>query len=227
MEKFFNIKCRYSGLVPNCAVIVATVRALKLHGGGPPVVAGQTPDEVYRTEHVDLVRAGCCNLIHHIGNVNKHGVRAVVAINRFVHDTPAEIAAIKEMCMAAGAFAAVEANHWAKGGAGAVELAEAVSRACAESRRVAEPSFRFLYPLELSLKAKISAICTQIYGAANVEYTELAEKRISAFTNAGYSALPICMAKTQYSLSTDAALKGVPTGFTVTVRDVRAAVGAG
>ncbi|CAE7534973.1 unnamed protein product [Symbiodinium microadriaticum] len=227
MEKFFNIKCRYSGLRPRCAVIVATVRALKLHGGGPAVLAGQTPDAIYRTEHVDLVRAGCSNLVHHIRNVIKHGVRPVVAINRFVHDTPAEIAAIREICLAAGAFDAVEANHWAKGGAGAVELGAAVVRACEVARDNEEPSFRFLYPLEKSLKEKISAICTDIYGAANVEYTDLAEQRIESFTRAGYSSLPICMAKTQYSLSTDPNLKGVPTGFTVTVRDVRAAVGAG
>ena len=226
MEKFFNIKCRYSGLRPRCAVIVATVRALKLHGGGPPVSAGQTPDEVYRTEHVDLVRAGCANLVHHIGNVLKHGVLPVVAINRFTHDTPAEIAAIKEVCLAAGAFDAVEANHWAKGGAGAVDLGAAVVRAC-EAARDSESAFRFLYPLDISLKDKIYSICKNIYGAAHVEFTDLAEQRIESFTQAGYSGLPICMAKTQYSLSTDPNLKGVPTGFTVTVRDVRAAVGAG
>lgn len=225
MEKFFNIKTRYSGLMPQCAVIVCTVRALKMHGGGPPVSAGKTPDEVYRTEHLDLVRAGCANLLHHVNNVRKFGVRPVVAINRFTHDTPNEIALIKELCLAAGAYAAVEANHWAKGGEGALELAQVVADACAASKQ--DSSFKFLYPLELPLKAKIETICREIYGASGVEYTELAEHRIEAFERAGYTTLPICMAKTQYSLSTDPNAKGVPTGFTITVRDVRAAVGAG
>lgn len=225
MEKFFNIKTRYSNLIPQCAVVVCTVRALKMHGGGPPVSAGKTPDEVYRTEHLELVRAGCANLIHHINNVNKFGVRAVVAINRFTHDTPAEIQLIKELCLANGAYAAVESNHWAKGGEGALELAHSVIQACESAKQ--ESSFRFLYPLEYSLKTKIETICREIYGASGVEYSELAEHRIEAFERAGYNTLPICMAKTQYSLSTDANAKGVPTGFKITVRDVRAAVGAG
>lgn len=225
MEKFFNIKTRYSGLMPQCAVIVCTVRALKMHGGGPPVSAGKTPDEVYRTEHLELVRAGCANLLHHVNNVRKFGVRPVVAINRFTHDTPNEIALIKELCLAAGAYAAVEANHWAKGGEGALELAQVVADACAAAKQ--DSSFKFLYSLDLPLKAKIETICREIYGAAGVEYSELAEHRIEAFERAGYTTLPICMAKTQYSLSTDPNAKGVPTGFTITVRDVRAAVGAG
>ena len=227
MEKFFNIKCRYSGLVPQCAVIVASVRALKMHGGGPPVRAGSTPDEVYRTEQLDLVRAGCSNLIHHVRNVAKHGVRAVVAINQFTNDTPGEIKVIEEMCLEAGAFAAVRSNHWAEGGAGAVDLARAVMGACDAARSNENSTFKHLYPLELSLKEKIESICVNIYGAANVEYTEHANARIEQFTKAGYDSLPICMAKTQYSLSTNAELKGVPTGFTVVIRDVRAAVGAG
>jgi formyltetrahydrofolate synthetase len=225
MEKFFNIKTRYSELMPQCAVIVCTVRALKMHGGGPPVSAGKTPDEVYRSEHLDLVRAGCANLLHHVRNVNKFGVRAIVAINQFTSDTPAEIALIKELCLASGAYAAVESNHWAKGGEGAIQLAQVVAAACEEAKQ--DTSFRFLYPLEMPLKTKIETICREIYGASGVEYSELAEHRLEAFERAGYSSLPICMAKTQYSLSTDPNAKGVPTGFTITVRDVRAAVGAG
>lgn len=227
MEKFFDIKTRYSNLIPHCAVIVCTIRALKMHGGGPPVSAGKTPDEVYRTENLDLVRSGCDNLLHHIRNVNKFGVRAVVAINRFVHDTQAEIDLIKELCLAHGAYAAVESNHWAEGGEGAKALAQAVIEACASSKQETSPSFQFLYSLDLPLKTKIETICREIYGAVGVEYSELAEHRLEAFERAGYGSLPICMAKTQYSLSTDPNAKGVPTGFTVTVRDVRAAVGAG
>jgi formate--tetrahydrofolate ligase len=226
MEKFFNIKCRYSGLTPQCAVIVATVRALKMHGGGPDVVAGKPLDHVYKEEAIDLAKAGCSNLIHHIKNVLKYGVQPVVALNRFATDTEAELQAVKELCLQAGAFAAVVANHWAEGGAGAVDLANAVVDACKSSRAAGSP-FKFLYPLELSLKEKIECICKEMYGATAVEYSELAESRLSAYTSAGYDKLPICMAKTQYSLSCDAAKKGVPIGFTVLVRDVRAAVGAG
>lgn len=227
MEKFFNIKCRASNLDPRCAVVVATVRALKMHGGGPPVVAGAAPAEVYSTEQLDLVRAGCANLVHHVRNVAKHGIRAVVAINQFTHDTPAEIQLVRDLCLEAGAFAAVGSNHWAEGGAGAIDLAQAVVDACAAAKAEEASSFHCLYPLDLSLKEKIEYVCVNIYGAAHVEYSELAESRIAQFTAAGYDTLPICMAKTQYSLSTDASLKGVPTGFTVVVRDVRAAVGAG
>lgn len=227
MEKFFNIKCRYSGLIPRCVVIVCTIRALKMHGGGPQVIAGKKPDGVYVTENLDLVRGGCSNLIHHIKNVAKFGVRAIVAINKFSCDTQAEIELIRELCFTAGAFDAVLSNHWAKGGEGAVDLGLAVIRACDAAKTDADSSFKFLYPLEIPLKLKIEAICKSIYGADGVEYSDLAEHRIQAFTRAGYSHLPICIAKTQYSLSTNASLKGVPTGFTIFVRDIRAAVGAG
>eukprot|EP01036_Dinobryon_divergens_P028669 gene28669-37652_t len=226
MEKFFNIKCRYSGLKPQCAVIVATVRALKMHGGGPDVVAGKPLDFVYKEEALDLVKAGCSNLIHHIKNIRKYGVLPVVAINRFATDTPAELELVRSLCMDAGAFDARVANHWAEGGKGATELGEAVIAACAASKAAGSP-FQFLYPLELSLKEKIEVICKEMYGADGVEYSEQAEQRIQIYTDAGYNKLPICMAKTQYSLSTNAAAKGVPTGFTILVRDVRAAVGAG
>lgn len=231
MEKFFNIKCRYSGLVPQAAVLVATVRALKSHGGGPTVEPGKPLDAAYTKENLDLLKAGVGNMQHHIRNVIKFGVQPVVAINRFSTDTDAEIAVMKAAALEAGAVAAVEANHWALGGKGAVELAQAVVDACAASRAAAASGagsgFRFLYPLELPLKEKIATIATSIYGAAGVEFSEEAEKKLAAYTAQGYGKLPICMAKTHLSLSTDPSKKGVPTGFTVTVRDVRASVGAG
>lgn len=226
MEKFFNIKCRYSGLTPQCAVIVATVRALKMHGGGPNVVAGKPLDHVYKNENLDLVRAGCSNLIHHIKNIKKYGVEAVVAINKFSSDTDAELDLVRTLSLEAGAAAAVIANHWAKGGEGAVDLGNAVITAC-DKFRSSGANFKFLYPLEISLKDKILTICKEMYGADGVEYSEEAEKRIADYTKAGYGNLPVCMAKTQYSLSTDPAQKGVPTGFTITVREVKCSVGAG
>ena len=226
MENFLNIKCRYSGLTPQCAVIVATVRALKMHGGGPEVTAGKPLDHVYKDENLPLVEAGCANLMHHIRNIIKFGVLPVVAVNRFSTDTEAELELVKAKSMEAGAYAAVTANHWAKGGAGAADLGKAVIEACAASRASGSP-FKFLYPLSLSLKEKIVTITREMYGAVGVEYSELAEKRLAAYEAKGYGKLPICMAKTQYSLSTDASKKGVPTGFTILVRDVRASVGAG
>lgn len=226
MEKFFNIKCRYSGLIPHCAVIVATVRALKTHGGGPPVTPGKPLSEVYKTEHLDLLEKGCANLVHHIGNVLKFGVKCVVAVNQFTTDTAAELQMVCDIAKASGAFDAVISNHWAEGGRGAVALGEAVERACAAAR-ASETSFGFLYPLAVPIKEKIETVCRSIYGASGVEYSPLAEERIASYTRAGYDKLPICIAKTQYSLSADASLKGVPTGFSITVRDVRAAVGAG
>jgi formate--tetrahydrofolate ligase len=226
MEKFFNIKCRYSGLTPRVAVIVATVRALKMHGGGPEVVAGKPLDHSYRNEDLKLLEAGFSNLGHHIRNIRKYGVLPVVAINQFHTDTAAEHELLMRLCMAGGAHAAVVANHWAKGGEGAAALGEAVMEACAAQKARGDP-FQFLYPLTLTLKEKIECVAKEMYGAANVEYTEEAEKRLEAYSKAGYGSLPVCMAKTQYSISTDAKLKGAPTGHTVTVRTVRAAVGAG
>ena len=226
MEKFFNIKCRYSGLKPQCAVLVATVRALKMHGGGPPVQAGKPLDHVYKDENLDLVKAGCVNLAHHIRNIAKYGVKCVVAINEFATDTQAELELVQQMALEAGAFDAKIARHWAEGGAGAVDLANAVVEACKVSKSEGSP-FKCLYPLEMSLKEKIETICKEMYGADGVDYSDLAETRLASYDKAGLSGLPICMAKTQYSLSTDPAAKGVPTGFRVLIRDVRAAAGAG
>ena len=222
MEKFFNIKCRYSGLRPDCTVIVATVRALKMHGGGPAVQAGKPLDAAYTSEQVELVAEGCSNLAHHIASARKFGVRVVVAINRFESDTDAEIDAVAKASLAAGAHAAVESRHFGEGGRGAVKLAEAIEAACSEGG----DEFKFLYPLEAPLREKIEAVTREIYGAEGVDYTDLAASQLDAYEKAGYGNLPVCMAKTQYSLSTDASKKGAPTGHRVTVREVRPAAWA-
>jgi methylenetetrahydrofolate dehydrogenase (NADP+)/methenyltetrahydrofolate cyclohydrolase/formyltetrahydrofolate synthetase len=223
MEKFFDIKCRYSGLVPNVVVIVATVRALKMHGGGPKVVAGRPLDPAYTTENLDLLRAGVENLNHHIANARKYGIPVVVAVNRFATDTQSELDYLcQEAVSEGGADAAVVSNHWELGGEGAIELARAVVKA-AET-----PShFRFLYPLEDSIKEKIETIAREIYGADGVDYEPGVEEKIAEYTRLGFDKLPICMAKTHLSLSADPNLKGVPKGFRIPIRDIRASVGAG
>jgi formyltetrahydrofolate synthetase len=222
MEKFMDIKCRYSGLIPNCVVLVATVRALKMHGGGPRVVAGKPLDHAYTSENLPLLEQGCANLEAHIANIKRHGVPVVVAINMFKDDTPAEIALIRETAVAAGAEDALLCTHWAHGGDGAVELAEAVIAACE-----LPSDFQFLYPLEWSIKAKIEKIALDIYGAGSVSYTPEAEAKIELYTRLGFDKLPICMAKTHLSLSHDPAVKGRPQGYVFPVRDIRASVGAG
>ncbi|OQO02157.1 C-1-tetrahydrofolate synthase, cytoplasmic [Cryoendolithus antarcticus] len=224
-ERFMNIKCRNSGLVPDVAVIVATVRALKVHGGGPEIKPGAQLAEVYRTENVEVLRKGCVNLKKHIENVRQYGVKVVVAINKFETDTPAEIEVIREEALAAGAEDAIAANHWAEGGAGAVDLAKGVIAACEKSDHSA---FKLLYPTDSGdTKSRIEAIAQKMYGAASVSFSEEAQKKIDTYTRQGFGNLPICIAKTQYSLSHDAALKGAPTGFEVPIRDVRMAAGAG
>jgi formyltetrahydrofolate synthetase len=222
MEKFFDIKCRYSGLIPDVVVLVATIRALKMHGGGPKVVAGAPLHPAYTDENLELLRAGLGNLLVHIKNALKFGIPVVVAVNRFSTDTPAEIELVRKAAIEAGAEDAVMSNHWEEGGAGAVELGKAVIRAAEKPS-----NFRFLYPLDISIKEKIEVICREIYGADGVDFTPLAEERISLYTRLGYDNLPICMAKTHLSLSHDPALKGVPKGFRVPIRDIRASVGAG
>lgn len=225
-ERFFNIKCRASGLVPDTVVIVATVRALKVHGGGPEITPGsaQQLHEVYRTENVEILRKGCVNLRKHIANARQYGVPVVVAINRFETDTEAEIAVIRDEAIAAGAEDAIAADHWAQGGAGAVDLAKGVIIASSKPKE-----FKFLYELDgTSLpQQRIELIARAMYGADQVEFSELAQKKLDMYTAQGFGNLPICIAKTQYSLSHDPALKGAPTGFTVPIRDVRLAVGAG
>ena len=222
MEKFFDIKCRYSGLVPDAVVLVATIRALKMHGGGPRVVAGRPLDSAYTEENLELVEKGAENLKVHIKNALKYGVPVVVAVNRFTTDTDAEIDLVRKIAIEAGAEDAVMSNHWADGGAGAVELGKAVIAAAEKPS-----NFKFLYDLDLPIKTKIETIAKDIYGAASVTYSELAEKQIQTYTEKGFDKLPICMAKTHLSLSTDPKLKGAPTGFNVEVREVRASVGAG
>lgn len=226
MEKFMNIKCRASGLAPNCVVMVATVRAIKMHGGGPEVVAGKKLPEAYTKESLDLVRQGCAHLQHHVRTARKYGVPVVVAVNKFKTDSPAEIELIREAAKAAGGYDAVLAAHWEQGGRGAADLARAVVKACQDPEAQKE-DFRFLYPLNISIKEKIETICKETYGAASVEYSAKAEAQMARYTAQGFHQLPICMAKTQYSLSSDPTKKGVPTGFTVPVREVRASVGAG
>jgi formyltetrahydrofolate synthetase len=222
MEKFFDIKCRVSGLKPDCVVLVATVRALKTHGGGPKVVAGRPLDSAYTEENLPLLRAGMANLNAHIATVESFGVPVVVAINRFPTDSHREHQLIEEMAMSAGAVAAVVTDHHARGGEGAEELAGAVADA---SERPSQ--FEYLYPLDRPIKEKIETIATRVYGAGAVEYSALAESQIETFERAGYGYLPICMAKTHLSISHDPNLKGAPRGFTVPVREVRAAIGAG
>uniref|UniRef100_A0A1J3CDW4 Formate--tetrahydrofolate ligase n=1 Tax=Noccaea caerulescens TaxID=107243 RepID=A0A1J3CDW4_NOCCA len=221
-EKFMNIKCRYSGLTPQCAIVVATVRALKMHGGGPDVVAGRPLDRAYVNENVSLVEAGCVNLAKHISNTKAYGVNVVVAVNMFSTDTEAELNAVRKFSMDAGAFDAVICSHHAHAGKGAVDLGIAVEKAC---QNITQP-LRFLYPLDISIKDKIEAIAKS-YGASGVEYSDQAEKQIEMYTQQGFSNLPICMSKTQYSFSHDASKKGAPTGFVLPIRDVRGSIGAG
>ena len=222
MEKFFDIKCRASGLIPQCVVMVATVRALKMHGGGPKVVAGKPLDSAYTDENLDLLKKGLGNLQHHIKNALRFGVNVVVAVNSFAADTPAEVELVRKAAKDAGAEDAVVCTHWMDGGKGAVKLAEAVVKAVEKPVR-----FQFLYPLEWSIKQKIEKVCKDIYGADGVEYSPEAEKKIELYTRLGFDKLPLCMAKTHLSLSHDPALKGVPKGFKVPIRDIRASVGAG
>lgn len=223
MEKFFDIKCRYSGLAPSVVVLVATVRALKMHGGGPTVSAGKQLDHTYLNEDLELLRKGMVNLLHHISIAKKFGVPVVVAVNQFNTDTPSELELVRKMAVKeGGAEDAVISNHWKLGGKGAAALAEAVVRAAEQPSE-----FKFLYPLDWPIKQKIETIAKEIYGAEGVEYSPEAEKRIADYTRLGFDKLPICMAKTHLSLSHNPELKGVPKGFIIPIRDVRASVGAG
>ncbi|MEJ7742631.1 MAG: formate--tetrahydrofolate ligase [Nocardioidaceae bacterium] len=220
-ERFFNIKCRTSGEAPDAAVVVATVRALKAHSGKYRIVAGRPlPDELF-ADNPDDVHAGAANLVKQIENVRIHGVSPVVAINAFPTDSPGEHAAIREVAEQAGARCAVS-THFADGGRGAVELSEAVAEAAQEPTQ-----FRLLYPDEASLREKIETIATQIYGADGVDYSAAAARSLDTYEQAGFARMPICMAKTHLSLSSDPALKGAPTGWRLPVREVRAAAGAG
>ena len=220
-ERFFNIKCRISGMTPDAAVLVATVRALKAHSGRYKVVAGKPLPPDMLKESPDDVRAGVANLVKQIENVKAHGVSPVVAINAFPGDFASEHDVIREIAESVGARVAV-CTHFSDGGAGAVELANAVIAACDE-----KTDFAFLYPDSASLKEKIEKVATTIYGAAQVEYSAEANRQLAMYEENGFGTLPICVAKTHLSISGDASLKGAPTGHTLTVREVRASVGAG
>jgi formate--tetrahydrofolate ligase len=222
-EKFFDIKCRASGLRPDAAVVVATIRALKMHGGVGKIVAGKPLDPALLAENVEAVAAGSANLAKQIENVRLFNVPVVVAINSFPTDTPAEVEAVRGASLAAGAQAAVVADHWAKGGEGAADLAAAVWSAA----EAGAPEFKLLYPDDASLVAKIEAIATKVYGADGVDLSPAAAKQLAHYETLGFGKLPICMAKSQYSLSHDAALKGRPTGFRLPIREVRLSAGAG
>uniref|UniRef100_A0A8U7MDM0 formate--tetrahydrofolate ligase n=1 Tax=Corvus moneduloides TaxID=1196302 RepID=A0A8U7MDM0_CORMO len=215
MEKFFNIKCRASGLVPSVVVLVATVRALKMHGGGCwkllPIVFALL-----------LVADGCCNLQKQIQITQLFGVPVVVALNVFKTDSPAEVDLVCKMAKESGAFDAVPCNHWSAGGRGAVKLAQAVEKAANQKN-----SFKYLYSLELPIVEKIRIIAQKVYGAQDIELSPTAQSQVDRYTQQGFGNLPICMAKTHLSLSHQPERKGVPTGFILPISDVRASIGAG
>ena len=229
-----------TGLVPNCVVMVATVKALKMHGGGPTVTPGKPLHSAYTEENLGLVEKGFANMRRHLNNVSHYGLPVVVAVNKFSTDSKAELELVQKLSLEAGAIDAVICEHWQKGGMaypvttvtgvtsynnvgeGATGLAEAVMKACSQSS-----SFKFLYPLDMSIEDKIRFIAQKIYGAKDIELLPDARNKVSLYESQGFGELPICMAKTHLSLSHDPSLKGAPTGFIVPVRDVRASVGAG
>lgn len=223
-ERFFNIKCRAAGVSPDTVVLVATTRALKLHGGAPDVKPGQELPEAYVNENLEFLTKGCSNLAKQIENIKQYNVPVVVAINEFETDSKNEIRAIQEAATKAGADYAVASAHWGEGGAGALQLADAVAKAASEAGAEEQT---FLYDVNDTVENKLLAIACKMYGAAGIELSPLAKKQIETYTRQGYDKLPICIAKTQYSLSHDPALKGVPTGFTVPIREVRCSAGAG
>ncbi|MDJ0523347.1 MAG: formate--tetrahydrofolate ligase, partial [Planctomycetota bacterium] len=222
MEKFMDIKCRVSGLSPDCVVLVATIRALKMHGGLGKVIAGKPLPQELVTENLEALEKGAANMVHHIKNARQFGVPVVVAVNRFGPDTDAEVALLEKIAKEAGAEAAVMTDHWAEGGAGSVDLANAVVAACEQPK-----DFKFLYDLDSTIEEKIETIATKVYGADGVDFLPDAKKKIKLYNQLGFDKLPICMAKTHLSLSHLPRLKGVPTGFRLPVRDIRASVGAG
>jgi formate--tetrahydrofolate ligase len=213
-EKFLDIKCRAAGLKPSCAVVVATVRALKMHGGVPRNALGP--------ENVEAVKKGVANVARHVENLQKFGLPVVVAVNHFTSDTEAEFAAIRD-AMAAMGVEAISCTHWANGGAGAEALARAVVNRIESGKAAYKP----LYPLDLSLADKIRAIAQGIYRAADIAIPDAVARKLKGFEDAGYRDVPICIAKTQYSFSSDPTALGAPTGHTIPVREVRLSAGAG
>jgi formyltetrahydrofolate synthetase len=221
MEKFMDIKCRYSGLVPDVVVLVATIRALKMHGGGPKVVAGKPLDKAYTEENLELLEKGMPNMVRHIQNALKYGVPVVVAVNSFATDTDKEIELVRKYAFEAGAEGAYKCTHWMHGGKGCVDLGNAVMAAARKPKQ-----FKFLYPLEVSIKEKIETIA-RFYGADGVDFEPEAERKLELYTKLGFDKLPICMAKTHLSFTANGDIKGAPTGFRLPIRDLRASVGAG
>ena len=214
-EKFWNVKCRYSGLTPHVSVLTTTIRALKMHGGGPKVVAGIALDPAYTKEDLKLLEAGVPNMVHHINTIRKAGINPVVCINCFHTDTKAEIAMVRKYAEEAGARCAVS-EHWAKGGEGAIELAEAVKEACAE-----KPKFKFLYPIETKLRERVDKIAKTVYGANGVSWSPEAEAKAKMLEgDPKFDDFATMMVKTHLSLTHDPTLKGVPKGWTLPVRDV-------
>ncbi|KAG5886240.1 hypothetical protein JTB14_008907 [Gonioctena quinquepunctata] len=221
MEKFFNIKCRASGDIPNAVVLVSTIRALKMHGGGPAVTPGAPLAPEYTEENLGLLSKGIPNILKHISNATKYGLPVVVAINHRQTDTDAEVELLRNACKQSGAFDAVVSKHWALGGNGAIELAKAVVAA------TSTPSnFKFLYGLNQSIEEKIEVISKEMYGAGQVTYSEKAKEKIRQYKEQGFGSLPICMAKTPLSLTADPSIKGAPTGFTIPINDMSISVGA-
>ncbi len=221
-EKFWNLKCRYSGLKPNCAVVVATIRALKCHGGAPIPVPGKPMPKEYLTENVGWVEDGCANLIHHIATVKKAGINPVVCINAFYTDSKEEIKAVRRVCEDAGARVALS-EHWQYGGDGALEFADAVVDACEEPN-----DFKFLYDLDTPLSKRIELIAKEVYGADGVHYTPEAQAKLKRMENdPDLKEMGTCMVKTHLSLSHDPKLKGVPKGWSLPIRDILAYKGAG
>ena len=221
-EKFFNIKSRVSGLKPNAVVLVTTIRALKAHTGKYTIIPGKQIDPALKEENVADVQNGAANMVRHLENLMKFGVNPVVAINVFADDTDKEIAAAREIALAAGATGVSVARHWAQGGAGAAELAEMIVSACDMPN-----DFRLLYPDDMSIRDKIETIATEIYRADGVDYAPIAQRKIRQYEDQGLRQLPICMAKTHLSLSDNPKLKGAPDGFRITITDIRASAGAG
>jgi formate--tetrahydrofolate ligase len=226
-EKFMDIKCRAAGLMPDAAVVVCTVRALKMHSGKFRIVAGRPLDPGLAEEDLPAIEQGAVNLKKHLQNVRSLGVPAVVAINRFKTDTPAELELVRKIALESGAYEAEVSEVWEFGGKGGKRLAEAVVSAAESGGRVNGVPAHSLYPLDMSIKDKIETIARTMYGADGVDYLPEANRQVRQYTDLGWDDLPICIAKTQYSLSDNAALKGRPSGFTVMVREVRAYTGAG
>jgi formate--tetrahydrofolate ligase len=220
-ERFFNIKCRTSGLVPDAAVVVATVRALKLHSGRHKVTAGRPLPPAMLAENPEEVHLGAANLLKHLEIVRRHGVTPVVAINAFAEDFPSEHNAIREIAAGVGVRTAV-CTHFVNGGKGAVELAEAIVEAAEEPGE-----FRMLYEDSASLREKVEIIATEVYGADGVDFLPLAARQLDTYEQAGFGSLPVCIAKTHLSISSNPSLKGAPTGWRLPVREARANVGAG